>query len=90
MKSYSVEKAKANFDELLKRVTENDEPARIIRGRKLVAAVIPAGEFEFLNAIIHKFEDIIDAREAEKAMKEYRRNPKSVVPLDTFEKDLGL
>jgi prevent-host-death family protein len=69
MKSYTMAKVQAHFAELVERVSRDGEPARITRGRKVVAALVAPEDYELLRRIRAE-EDAEDIREAKKTLAE--------------------
>jgi len=89
MASYTKAKAQANFKDLVDRASKNGESACIVRGSKVVAALVPPEDYKLLQQIRAR-EDAEDIRTAKKALAEYRRNPASAEPWEKVKKDIGL
>jgi prevent-host-death family protein len=78
MTSVTAEKIRKDIEAVLAKVADGGERVRITRRGRTIAAMVPVEDLKLLEAVIHQLEDMIDIREADKAMKEYERNGKSV------------
>ena len=78
MTSVTADKIRKEIETILAKVADDGERVRITRRGRTVAAMVPAEDLKLLEAVIRRLEDMIDIREADKAMREYERNGKSV------------
>jgi len=84
METINSSEARENLADVLNRVAYAKDRVRITRRGKDVAAVVPIEDLE----LIERLENEIDIREAEKALKEARKD--GTVPLADIAKELGL
>ena len=78
MTSVTAEKVQKDIESILAKVADSGERVRITKRGRTVAAVVSAEDLKLLEAVIHQLEDLIDVREADKSMREYERDGKSV------------
>jgi prevent-host-death family protein len=76
--------AREQLADVLNRVAYAGDRVRIARRGKVVAAVVPIGDLE----MIERLENEIDVREAEKSLREAKKN--GTIPLDIIREELGL
>ena len=84
MDTINTTEARENLADILNRVAYAKDRVRITRRGKDIAAVVPIEDLE----LIERLENEIDIREAEKVLKEARKN--GTVPLADLAKELGL
>ena len=84
MAKISVTEARADFSEVVNQVSYTGQRIVLHRRGKALAALIPVGDLELLEAI----EDSIDIAEAQKALKEGAK--KGSIPWAELKKQLGL
>jgi prevent-host-death family protein len=88
MTSYTATKAKADFDKLIERVEKSGELARITKGRKTIAVVVPNADYELIKRIRER-EDAEDKKSAKAALARYRKTGRAI-PLARIAKENGL
>ena len=88
MTSYTATKVKANFEKLLQQVEKSGEPAQIIKGKKTIAVIAPAADYELLKRIRER-EDAEDIKAAKAALARYRKTGRAI-PLEQIAKENGL
>lgn len=84
MAKKSVSEAREEFSEVINQVSYSGQRVILHRHGKALAAIIPVGDLELLEAI----EDSVDIEGAQKALKE--ANKKGTIPWSALKKELGL
>jgi len=84
MAKLSVTEAREEFSEVINQVSYTGQRVILHRRGKALAAIIPVGDLEFLEAI----EDSVDIEEAHKALKEAAK--KGTISWSDLKKQLGL
>ncbi|RIL09767.1 MAG: prevent-host-death family protein [Proteobacteria bacterium] len=84
MTKKSVSEAREEFSEVINQVSYSGQRVILHRYGKALAAIIPVGDLELLEAI----EDSVDIESAQKALKE--ANKKGTIPWSVLKKELGL
>ena len=86
MKSVDASQAVRQFSALCNEAAFQGERIIITRHGKALAALVPADDVEFIEAM----EDKIDIEEAQKALAEYRADPSTAISAEELFKSLGL
>ena len=84
MTKLSVSEAREEFSEVINQVSYTGRRVILHRRGKALAAIIPVGDLEVLEAI----EDSIDIESAQKALKEAKK--KGTISWANLKKELGL
>lgn len=88
MTTVSAEKARNSFSEIISHTAYSKERFVITRNGKKLAAIIPIEELEFLERMMERLEDELDAEDIEVALDEMRQG--KTVPWEQVKKDLSL
>jgi prevent-host-death family protein len=86
MTKLPMNEVRAHLADALNRVAYGKERLLVHRRGKPLAALVPVEDLE----TIERLEDEIDTREADKAMRAYRKSPKSAVALGRVRRRIGL
>jgi prevent-host-death family protein len=82
----SCAEARDHFDDLLDRAVKQKERVVLTRRGKPVAALVPIGDVEFLEAI----EDLLEAEEYRRAKEEFAQSGEAAVPWEKIKAEFGL
>ncbi len=78
MTTVTADKISKDIDAVLAKVADGGERVRITKRGRTIAAVVPVEDLKLLEAVIQRLEDLIDVRDADKAMKQFEKDGKSV------------
>jgi prevent-host-death family protein len=82
----SCAEARDHFEDLLDRAVKQKERVLLTRRGKPVAALVPIGDMEFLEAI----EDLLEAEEYRRAKEEFEHSGEAAIPWEKIKAELGL
>lgn len=82
----SCAEARDHFDDLLDRAVKQKERVVLTRRGKPVAALVPIGDVEFLEAI----EDLLEAEEYRRAKEEFEQSGEAAIPWEKIKAELDL
>lgn len=85
MTTLTIAQTRSGLADALNRVSYGGERIAIARRGKPIAAIVSSDDLETLQRI----EDAGDIRDARKALRAYRRNPKSAMPFEEFRRKMG-
>jgi prevent-host-death family protein len=80
MTTLTIAQTRSGLADALNRVSYGGERIAIARRGKPIAAIVSNDDLETLQRI----EDAEDIRDGRKALREYRRNPKSAMPFEDY------
>jgi len=83
---HSCAEAREHFEDLLDRAVKRKERVLLTRRGKPVAALVPIGDVEFLEAI----EDLLEAEEYRRAKEEFERSGEATIPWERIKAELGI
>ena len=86
MAKVSTTTARKDFSDLLNRAAYGKERVVLTRRGKVLAALIPVEDL----VLLEKLEDELDAEDAKKALRDFRRSGKPAIPWEKVKKSLGL
>ena len=81
-------KAREVFADLLDNVGFREKRYFITRRKKPIVAIISAADYEVFELLMRRFEDYIDARDAEAAIKEAERE--GMISFEELASELGI
>jgi prevent-host-death family protein len=82
----SCTEAQEHFEDLLDRAVKRKERVVLTRRCRPVAALVPIGDVEFLEAI----ENLLDAEEYRHAKEEFERSGEVAIPWEKIKAELGV
>lgn len=82
----SCAEARNHFDDLLDRTVKQKERVVLTRRGKPVAALVPIGDVEFLEAI----EDLLEAEEYRRAKEDFAQSGQAAVSWEKIKAELGI
>jgi prevent-host-death family protein len=88
MKTISITEARATLADLLNKIYYGLEDYLITRRNKKRAVLIPPQRYKLFLELLERYEDEMDNREAEKILKEARRE--GTISLEQLKAELGL
>jgi prevent-host-death family protein len=83
---HSCAEAREHFEDLLDRAVKRKERVLLTRRGKPVAALVPIGDVEFLEAI----ENLLEAEEYRRAKKEFEHSGEAAIPWERIKAELGI
>lgn len=83
MSTFTTADARNRFGDVINRAAYGRERIVLTRRGKKIVAIVPVSDLE----VIEKLEDMIDVRDADAALKEYRK--KGGADWEKFKKELG-
>lgn len=86
MAKVSTSTARKDFSDLVNRAAYGKERVILTRRGKILAALIPAEDLDLLE----KLEDQLDAEDAKKALRKFRRSGGPAIPWEKVKKNLDL
>jgi len=88
MTTVSAEKARTSFSEIVSHTAFSKERFVITHNGKKLAAIIPMEELKFLERMMERLENDLNAEDIEAAFDEMRQS--KTIPWDQIKKDLNL
>jgi prevent-host-death family protein len=82
----SFAEAREQFEDLLDRAARQKERVLLTRRGKPVAALVPIGDVEFLEAI----EDLLEAEDYRRAKEEFELSGEAAIPWEKIKAELGI
>jgi prevent-host-death family protein len=83
---HSCAEAREHFEDLLDRAVKHKERVLLTRRGKPVAALVPIGDVEFLEAI----EDVLEAEEYRRAKEKFEHSGEVAIPWERIKAELGI